>query len=54
MRYPDSPAADGYYGSLFERLTVTLRDRPDGFDSLGYPNVGQEYQSRMRNPFPID
>ena len=54
MRYPDSPAADGYHGSLFERLFVTLYHRTNGFDSLGYPNIGQEYQSRMRNPAQID
>ena len=54
MRYSDSPAADGYYGSLFERLVVTLDHRSNCFDSLGHPNIGQEYQSRMRNPAQIN
>ena len=54
MRYPDSSAADGYHGSLFERLFVDLDHRSNCFDSLGHPNIGQEYQSRMRNPAQID
>ena len=54
MRYPNSSAAYGCDGSLFERLIVTLDHRSNCFDSLGHPNIGQEYQSRMRNPAQID
>lgn len=50
MRYPNSLASYGYYSLLFYRLTVILDNRSKGFNSLGHPNIGQAYQSCMREP----
>ena len=54
MRYADSSASYGYDGSLFKCLTMALDYRPNYFDSLGHSNIGQEDQSRVRNPSQVD
>ena len=54
MRYADSSASYGYDGPLFKCLTVTIDYRSNRIDSLGYSNIGQEYQSRVGNPSQVD
>ena len=54
MRYADSSASNGYDGSLFKRLMMTLDYHSNCFDSLVHPNIGQEYEARVGNPSQVD
>ena len=50
----DTTATHGYDSSPFKRLMVTLNHRFNCLDSLGHPNIRQEYQSRVRNASQVD
>ena len=54
MRYSDPPSAYGYDGSLLKDLAVTFDYRSNCLDSLGHPDIRQEYQARVRNPSQVD
>ena len=54
MRYTDSPASYTCYSSIFKRLMVTFNYCSNRFDSLRCSNIGQEYQSRVRNPSQVN
>ena len=54
MRYADSSASYGYDSSLLKGFMVTIDYRSNRLDSLGHSDIGQEYQSGVRNPSQVD
>ncbi len=54
MRYSNPPSAYGDDGPLLKYPAVTFDYRSNRLDSLGYPDVRQEYQASVRYPSQVD